>query len=601
MFEPPKATVSIYADIPFNHAEWKRHRNAAWRHRPQPALFARVAGGFWWQLTYVFLVSLFVGLYHHHIAPITTASSKLATAFNLTTFALSLLLVFRTNSSYSRWWEARTIWGSVVNLSRNVCRQSLLWLPAREARVAVRWMMAAPYLLKCHLRFNASVRENVSHILMPQELEWVLGWTHRPNAAATVIVNAVAAAKLDTNRELVLMELINLFIDNVGKCERIFKTPIPAAYTRHTSRYLMIYLTVLPMVLWNSLSWWSLVASVLITFLLLGTENIGVQLEEPFRVLPLDDMCSDEAALRRFHHIPPPAPLAAAAAMVMRASFRRTSSMSVSASHHSPAAGGGGGAALPILGGNRTATGSGDLSHHLFPGGYPHISAGAVAPHYPWGAARDSRTGPADAAAGDRSTSQGAAGHGGGDYSHGGPHGSVHFPHHIRHQHRHLPQNPLDMPAGAAAGGSAHPLTSPGGGPGGSGLGGLVAAAKSAVSRLSHEAHSTGGTGRSANTSSHYQLSSISAAAAGMVKEKRGSGGGGGGDRGAAQSSSPFAHHEQQEQAQALQRVVPAGEVDAAGVGVCAEAAAAEGGRSGGGGAAAHDAGAGAGPHDKHV
>lgn len=132
--------------------------------------------------------------------------------------------------------------------------------------MAVRWMMAAPYLLKCHLRFNASVRENVSHILMPQvpgprrgcvracaavwlcgragaawqhgpnqaggceggcgaarchsppppatvsnhvcphvvqELEWVLGWTHRPNAAATVIVNAVAAAKLDTNRELV--------------------------------------------------------------------------------------------------------------------------------------------------------------------------------------------------------------------------------------------------------------------------------------------------------------------------------------------------------------------------------------------------------------
>lgn len=38
IIEPPKSTVSIYADIPFNHAEWKRHRNAAWRHRPQPIL-----------------------------------------------------------------------------------------------------------------------------------------------------------------------------------------------------------------------------------------------------------------------------------------------------------------------------------------------------------------------------------------------------------------------------------------------------------------------------------------------------------------------------------------------------------------------------------
>ncbi len=167
--------------------------------------------------------------------------SQLSVPFNLTTFALSLLLVFRTNSSYSRWWEARMIWGAVVNLSRNFGRQvgrsgrapgagwsgtegpaailertlchsrllvaayqdlplpkclfamsrrirssrhqiprwrtwtcppacpsqCMLWLPPEKARVAVRWMMASPYLLKCHLRFNADVRENVYHILLP--------------------------------------------------------------------------------------------------------------------------------------------------------------------------------------------------------------------------------------------------------------------------------------------------------------------------------------------------------------------------------------------------------------------------------------------------
>ncbi|KAG2434369.1 hypothetical protein HYH02_012384 [Chlamydomonas schloesseri] len=660
MLEPPKATVSIYADIPFNHAEWKRHRNAAWRHRPQMALFARVAGGFWWQLTYTLLVSLLVGVYHHHIAPITTASSKLATAFNLTTFALSLLLVFRTNSSYSRWWEARTIWGSVVNLSRNFCRQSLLWLPTREARVAVRWMMAAPYLLKCHLRFNASVRENVSHILMPQELEWVLGWTHRPNAAATVLVNTVSAAKLDTNRELIMMELINLFIDNVGKCERIFKTPIPAAYTRHTSRYLMIYLTALPMVLWNSLGWWTPAASVLITFLLLGTENIGVQIEEPFRVLPLDDMCrgieatlremerhhaklapqlgqwmadpaglsrsssessldsfqdgpadgpSDEAALKRFHNIPPPAPLAAAAALVMRASFRRQSSVSF----HSPGgAAGGGGSSTPPLpnvvlgGGNRTATGSGELSqHHLFPGGYPHGAAPAVSPHFPssWGAARDSRDGPAaahgGAAGGDSSTTGHGGGGGAGQYG-----SSSHFPHHIHHPHRHLPQNPLDLPAGA--GGSCQlPLTSAGGsagsGHGGGGLGGLVTAAKTAVSRLSHEFHSVSNNA-SVSPSGHFHSTTSAApvvgGAAGAAREKRGSGGGEKGVVAGSRSASPFAHHEQQEQVQ--QRITQAGGEEAgrvdAGAGVAGGSA-----RSSGGGAAIREEASGTGGHDKYA
>ncbi|GIL84971.1 hypothetical protein Vretimale_9823 [Volvox reticuliferus] len=203
-----------------------------------------------------------------------------------------------------------------------------------------------------------------------QELDWVLGWTHRPNAAAHVLATAVTEGRLDTNREKLLMELVDTYIDCVGKCERIFKTPIPAAYTRHTSRYLMIYLTACPLVLWPSLGWWTLIAAVLITFLLLGTENIGVQIEEPFRVLPLDDMCrgieatlremerqhnrlgqqfdswavdpaglsrassessldsfidgpadgpSEPAALDRFHHIPPPARLAAAAqALLLR-------------------------------------------------------------------------------------------------------------------------------------------------------------------------------------------------------------------------------------------------------------------------------------------
>lgn len=87
--------------------------------------------------------------------------------------------MFRTNSSYGRWWEARQIWGAVVNLSRNFARQSLMWLPPSKARVAVRWAMAAPFLLKCHLRVNADVILNTSHILSP-EVGWGCHLQRRP-------------------------------------------------------------------------------------------------------------------------------------------------------------------------------------------------------------------------------------------------------------------------------------------------------------------------------------------------------------------------------------------------------------------------------------
>lgn len=77
-----------------------------------------------------------------------------------------------------------------------------------------------------------------------------------------------------------------------GGCERIQKTPIPSAYTRHTSRFLMVYIMTSPLMLWPITHWATPAVVSIIAFLLLGTENIGVQIEEPFRVLPLDAICA---------------------------------------------------------------------------------------------------------------------------------------------------------------------------------------------------------------------------------------------------------------------------------------------------------------------
>ena len=73
----------------------------------------------------------------------------------------------------------------------------------------------------------------------------------------------------------------------IGGCERIQSTPIPVSYTRHTSRSLMIWLLTLPFALWPVMDLATVPATFLMTFLMLGIDEIGVQIEEPFAVLPV--------------------------------------------------------------------------------------------------------------------------------------------------------------------------------------------------------------------------------------------------------------------------------------------------------------------------
>lgn len=85
---------------------------------------------------------------------------------------------------------------------------------------------------------------------------------------------------------------VNTLSDALGECERIFRTPIPLSYTRHTSRVLMVWLALLPLAMAPVAGWVTVPATALIATLLLGIEEIGIQLEEPFRTLPLGALCS---------------------------------------------------------------------------------------------------------------------------------------------------------------------------------------------------------------------------------------------------------------------------------------------------------------------
>ena len=77
----------------------------------------------------------------------------------------------------------------------------------------------------------------------------------------------------------------------VTEMERLIETPIPTHYTRHISRFLTLWASALPLALWPSMGWATPAASVVIAYFVLGLEDVGAQMEQPFFVLPQASYC----------------------------------------------------------------------------------------------------------------------------------------------------------------------------------------------------------------------------------------------------------------------------------------------------------------------
>ncbi|PSC75313.1 hypothetical protein C2E20_1391 [Micractinium conductrix] len=216
------------------------------------------------------------------LLPSLAGAARMRELYNLTSPTLALLLVFRTNASYARWDEGRKMWGMVLNRTRNICRLGLAWIgdDKRELR---------------------SMLEELEGILLPHEIEGVLRASHRPNYVLQVLAQIVRTAGLPTAATLRMEDDLTNFGDSLGGCERLLRTPIPLFYTRHTSRFLMIWLTFLPATLWPACGLLTLPLVFLISFLLLGVDKIGVSIEEPFSILELETIAS--RALENVHEL----------------------------------------------------------------------------------------------------------------------------------------------------------------------------------------------------------------------------------------------------------------------------------------------------------
>ncbi len=255
-----------------------------------PAILSRVL--------VVAAVSAAVMLYHTRRAPIPELPNI---AHGFVGLALGLLLVFRTNSAYDRFWEGRKRWGMIVNRTRDLARQVLVWIdgnPQLRDRL-VRWVIAFAITTKRHLRGEREAPE-ILRVLPQADLDRILAADHMPLYATEVIARGLREARdageLSDYRAMALDANLTQFLDDLGACERILKTPMPFAYVMHLRRFLAVWCLTLPFVLVHPLGWAQVPAIAVIAYALLGIEEIGVQIEDPFghdhNDLPLDDICA---------------------------------------------------------------------------------------------------------------------------------------------------------------------------------------------------------------------------------------------------------------------------------------------------------------------
>ncbi|MBD2164126.1 hypothetical protein H6G04_06865 [Calothrix membranacea FACHB-236] len=217
---------------------------------------------------------------------------------------LGLLLVFRTNTAYERFWEGRKSWGSIVNTVRNLARQ--IWVSVDEISpedrkdkiTALYLLVAFAVAMKLHLR-----SEPVNHELkelMPASMYHELKIMNNPPIEVAFWIGDYLQRKYNCNclnsyQLTSMQELLNGLVDNLGICERILRTPMPMAYAIHLKQLLFLYCLLLPFQMVESLGWWTGLIAALVSFTLFGIEAIGLEIENPFGYdandLPLDTIC----------------------------------------------------------------------------------------------------------------------------------------------------------------------------------------------------------------------------------------------------------------------------------------------------------------------
>lgn len=213
-------------------------------------------------------------------------------------FIMGLLLVFRTNSAYDRWWEGRKLWGGLVNHSRNISIKINTFIPNRHEDIQLelkQLLSAFPYVLKEHLRKGVNIQKLDLSDHLQKEIK---DFRHIPNGVIAAIYKRLKIcleSKIISDAEFMVIDNdLRALADVTGGCERIKNTPIPFAYSLFIKKFIVIYIFTLPMGLIPDFQYWSVPIELFVFYVMVSLELLAEEIEDPFggddNDLPIDEL-----------------------------------------------------------------------------------------------------------------------------------------------------------------------------------------------------------------------------------------------------------------------------------------------------------------------
>lgn len=202
-------------------------------------------------------------------------------------FVLSMLLVFRINSAYDRWWEGRKHWGALVNNSRNLLMKVDGILPTEYHNEKI-------YLKNLIVTFVFSLKNHLKDVKNFDDITDFEGFDlkefnakqHKPNYVAGLIVKHLEALRkrglLSEEKLLFLNNEVQSFLDITGACERIKNTPIPYSYSLFLKKIIFIYIITMPLAFSIDFKYWAIPIVIFIFYAFASIELISEEVEDPF-------------------------------------------------------------------------------------------------------------------------------------------------------------------------------------------------------------------------------------------------------------------------------------------------------------------------------
>jgi putative membrane protein len=212
-----------------------------------------------------------------------------------TSVVIGVLLAFRTNTAYDRWWEGRKLWGQLVNELRNLALKLTEYLQADEQQRQHigKLLVAFPYALKNHLRKQPADARIVAFTGARAD-------GHFPIEIAKAIYSSIARLTANDSSDGLQRLLVDphtkSLMDICGACERILKSPIADSYKSLIWSWFVLYLLIVPWLLVPDFDYWTFPIMFFGSYFVIGTEFLAEEVEEPFgesaNDLPLDKICT---------------------------------------------------------------------------------------------------------------------------------------------------------------------------------------------------------------------------------------------------------------------------------------------------------------------